>query len=166
MVSHNSSRDESVTAKQRMRRYGNIIKCYGENMSFGFSTPVETMIQLLVDDGNTNRGHRKNIFSPDFNYIGCYTGKHNGLDSICVIDYAGGFVTSGEDDIIEKQMSDFMKEEVTFRDMPASYASWRQKSKISVDGTLATKTTTRSLKLKDGSEKKLTVTLERQLALV
>lgn len=166
LVCHNSSDETSKTSKHRMRKYGNLIKCYGENMAFGCATPVEVLAQLLIDDGNMKRGHRSNILSPDFNYIGCYSGNHNGLDHITVINYAGGFIGAGDDDIIEKQMNEFLQEEVLFTDMPPNFSSWRQNSKIKVEGNIATKTTTRTFKLKDGSEKELKVTTEKKLNLV
>jgi len=45
------------------------------------------------------------------------------------IDYAGAFVVNGEPDPIEKQMDDFLKEEVEF-EMPENVRSWKQNSKI------------------------------------
>lgn len=50
--------------------------------------------------------------------------------------------------------------------MPTDFISWKQHSKIKVVGDLATKVTTRTLTMKDGSEKKLDVTSERKLRLV
>lgn len=58
------------------------------------------MIQLLVDDGSTSRGHRKNILNPAFNYIGVFTGDHSEFGNVSCIDYAGGFIAKGDTDII------------------------------------------------------------------
>lgn len=58
-------------------------------------------------------------------------------------------------------MDAFLKEDVDF-DMPDDVRSWKQNSKITVQGNLAKKTTTRLLKLKDGSEKTLEKTDERR----
>ena len=68
-----------------------------------------------------------------------------------VIDYAGAFVVKGEPDPIERQMDAFLKEEVEF-DMPENVRSWKQNSKIQVQGNLAKKTVVRTLMMKDGTE--------------
>jgi hypothetical protein len=57
-------------------------------------------------------------------------------------------------------MDDFMKEEVEFQ-MPEDVRSWKQNSKIQVQGITAVKTTIRTLKMKDGSEKEVTKTETR-----
>ena len=44
LVSHTSSADANAKAKHRMRKYGTVISCYGENMSFGCINPVEVII--------------------------------------------------------------------------------------------------------------------------
>ena len=80
------------------------------------------------------------------------------------LDYAGAFVASGEPDPIEKQMDAFLKEEVEF-EMPDGVRSWKQNSKIQVQGALAKKTTVRTLKMKDGTEQTLDKTIERLLDL-
>ena len=78
------------------------------------------------------------------------------------IDYCGGFVPQGEPDPIEKQMDAFLKEDVDFEsEMPDAVRSWKQNSKITVQGNVAKKTTTRLLKMKDGTEKNLEKTDER-----
>lgn len=87
------------------------------------------MIQLIVDDGVQNRGHRENIFNTEFNVMGCYTNPHKDFNQMTCIDYAGAFVVTGEVDPIEKQMDIFLKEEVEF-DMPEGVRSWKQNSKI------------------------------------
>lgn len=80
------------------------------------------------------------------------------------LDYAGAFVTSGEPDPIERQMDAFLKEDVEFN-MPDDVRSWKQNSKIQVQGNVAKKTTIRTLKMKDGSEKNLEQTAERKFEL-
>ena len=61
-------------------------------------------------------------------------------------------------------MDAFLKEEVEF-DMPENVRSWKQNSKIQVQGNMAKKTTVRTLKMKDGTEKVLDKTLERKFEL-
>ena len=79
-----------------------------------------------------------------------------------VIDYSASFVKAGAEDPIERQMDEFLKEEVQFDDMPHDIRGWKQNSKIQVQGHRALKTVTRTCRLKDGSEKVLTVTIERE----
>ena len=77
-----------------------------------------------------------------------------------VLDYAGAFVPQGEPDPIEKQMDAFLKEDVEF-ELPEDVRSWKQNSKIQVQGNIAKKTTIRVLKMKDGTEQTLEKTDER-----
>ena len=81
------------------------------------------------------------------------------------LDYAAAFVKAGEEDPIERQMDDFLKEDVEFSDMPPDIRGWKQNSKIQVQGNKAIKTVTRTCRLKDGSEKVLTETREREFDL-
>ena len=52
-------------------------------------------------------------------------------------------------------MNEFLKEEVMFDNMPDGVLSWKQHSKIKVIGAVATKTTVRTCKMKDGSERNI-----------
>lgn len=164
LIQHDSS-DGKSGVKERLRKYGNVVSCYGENLSFHCEEAKEVMIQLIVDDGVTNRGHRENIFNPEFNVMGCCTGLHKDFNQMSCIDYAGAFVVTGQSDPIEQQMDIFLKEEVEFDDMPEGVRSWKQNSKIQVQGNLAKKTVVRTLKMKDGTEKVITKTLERKFTL-
>ena len=72
------------------------------------------MLQLIVDDGVQNRGHRENIFNAEFAVMGSFTGDHKDFNSMTVIDYCGAFVANGAPDPIERQMDAFLKEDVEF----------------------------------------------------
>src|SRR5205823_4090054 len=76
----------------RMARFGKWVGCAGENISYGQRSAREIVCALIVDDGVRGRGHRKNIFNREFAIAGVATGTHARFGSMCVIDFAGGFV--------------------------------------------------------------------------
>ncbi len=75
----------------RMAKFGKWSGKAGENISYGFSDAKKIVAALIVDEGVPLRGHRKNIFSPDFTLAGIACGGHARFGSMCVIDFAGGF---------------------------------------------------------------------------
>ena len=101
---HHSSNDKEFKAKHRLKKYGNVIACYGENLSFGCNDPKEVMLHLIVDDGSHSRGHRNNIFSSEFNFMGCNSGAHTLTQMMSCLNYAAGYVAKGEKDPIEDQI--------------------------------------------------------------
>ncbi len=77
----------------RMERFGKWTGRWGENIDYGQRDARATVIRLIVDDGvRRSRGHRKNIFSSDFRVAGSATGFNASFGSMCVIDFAAGFV--------------------------------------------------------------------------
>ncbi len=78
------------SSKERIERYGKWNVRIAENIAYGGNTARQIMIYLLVDDGVSDRGHRKNFLHPDFKLVGVATGSHPFYNNMCVMDFAGG----------------------------------------------------------------------------
>jgi uncharacterized protein YkwD len=78
---------------QRLNRLGTWQGLVAENISAGEADARQVAIQLLVDDGIANRGHRHNLFNPDLHQAGAGAAPHRDYRTVVVIDYADGFVT-------------------------------------------------------------------------
>lgn len=82
---------DGSTPFKRIEKYGTY-KTAGENIAYGTNSGLEIVVQLLIDDGVSSRGHRKNILNAQFDATGVgYTKKHKTYGSVCVITYAGGY---------------------------------------------------------------------------
>lgn len=62
---------------------------WGENCSYGYNDAIDIVMQLLIDDGIKNLGHRKNILDPNFTYIGVAIRKHKRYEWNCVQNFGG-----------------------------------------------------------------------------
>ena len=89
VVGHDGS--DGSTFDDRVRRYGRWGTSLTENISYGPSTPRDVVIDLIVDDGIRDRGHRHNIFDPLAKVVGVACGRHATYGYMCVMAFAGSY---------------------------------------------------------------------------
>jgi uncharacterized protein YkwD len=82
---------DGSTMGQRMNRYGQWQMAAAENIDYGSDSARQVLISLIVDDGVSNRGHRKTIFDATMRVAGVACGSHRRYRTICVVDYAAAF---------------------------------------------------------------------------
>lgn len=90
-VGHDGT-DGSSTAS-RVGRYGTWQVSLSENI--GYSPVVhgrEVIENLIIDDGVSDRGHRRNIYDPSATLVGIACGPHARYSVNCVMVQAGGFI--------------------------------------------------------------------------
>lgn len=73
---------------QRLSQAGVEYSRVGENIDYGSTDAQEVLISLLVDDGVADRGHRINLFDPDWTTAGAGCGPHAAIRTVCVVNYA------------------------------------------------------------------------------
>ena len=82
---------QSGDMKERIERHGTWRGRIGENISYGPSDPRLVVMDLIIDDGVADRGHRRNIFDRSFGTIGVACGPHIRFRTVCVMDFATTF---------------------------------------------------------------------------
>jgi len=75
----------------RFNRYGRWSGKIGENISYGRFDAREVVVQLIVDDGVKDRGHRQNLFDPEFRVVGVACGEHSAYEAMCVTAFASAY---------------------------------------------------------------------------
>ena len=86
--------DGSSPARRAERR-GRWMAAMAENIAFGENPARQVVIQLLVDDGVPDRGHRANILDPRWSAEGVACGPHREYGQMCVMDYAVNYEERG-----------------------------------------------------------------------
>jgi len=86
---HKSSKGEDSAT--RVKRYGDFKGIYNgpwETCSYGYSKPLDIVLQLLVDDGVESRGHRLALMESAVHFMGTSIKPHKTYRFNCVIDFA------------------------------------------------------------------------------
>ena len=80
-----------TTGHQRFdKRFNPIMGKYNsvaENCAYGYNEAMEIVLKLLIDEGISSLGHRKNLLNPDYNSIGVSIKKHKSYRHNCVMDF-------------------------------------------------------------------------------
>ena len=73
----------------RMRRHGRWTAT-GEAIAYGPDRAEDVILQLIVDDGVPDRGHRRILFNPAYALVGAACAPHPVWRTVCVLDFARG----------------------------------------------------------------------------
>jgi uncharacterized protein YkwD len=79
---------DGSTFSERISRYGAWSGSCSENIDYGNNNARRIVMALIIDDGVSNRGHRKSIFEPRFMRIGVAFGHHKLYNYMCVVELA------------------------------------------------------------------------------
>lgn len=87
---HNIDGHTGSHGKTFQKRTNSIYKTYkgvGENLGFGYTSPIEIVMELLIDYDISNLGHRKTILDVRFTCVGVFIGPHSYYKTCCVMDF-------------------------------------------------------------------------------
>ena len=84
-VGHTSSNGTTFENRVRKKIKTGMI---AENCDYGNAEPLDIVMSLLIDDGITSLGHRKNILHPSLKYVGIAIEEHKTYRMNCVMDFS------------------------------------------------------------------------------
>jgi uncharacterized protein YkwD len=82
---------KSGSPQKRIERHGKWQGEIGEGIGYGPDKARLMVMQLIIDDGVPDRGHRQSIFRSIYRTAGVACGPHPTYRNMCVVDYAVGF---------------------------------------------------------------------------
>jgi len=82
---------KSGDIRQRIERHGTWTSGIAENIGYGPDTARLMVMELIIDDGVADRGHRKNMFNATFTTAGAACGPHPMYRKMCVMEFAVGY---------------------------------------------------------------------------
>lgn len=94
LLSHDGT--DGKTVSDRIEQHVEWDQNCGENIDVGSKTGQDVILSLLVDDGVKERGHRANLFKPDFKYVGIGCAPHREYEVVTIINYVGNLREKGK----------------------------------------------------------------------
>jgi uncharacterized protein YkwD len=93
LKTHSSGHRGSDGSKpeDRLNRFGMWDISVGENIVYESRLARNDLIGMIIDDGVSNRGHRRNIFSPQHTVVGIAGGQFEPGKTMYVLTFAGKF---------------------------------------------------------------------------
>ncbi len=89
---------KTIDIHKFVKKYGNFEGDFNKSLEFGGINPINVLNNLVVGDGDANRGHRQTLFNSSFNLIGVANGKHPDFGSLTVIIFCTNFVSYNKQD--------------------------------------------------------------------
>lgn len=74
---------------QRFKKHAEHLDVTAENLQYGYESPIDIVMDLLIDFDTPNLGHRKNILDESFSLIGISIQEHKSYDYITVMSFGG-----------------------------------------------------------------------------
>jgi len=85
---------DGSSMNSRIERQGQWSGSISENIDYASISAREVIVSLLVDDGVSGRGHRRNLLDPTIRFAGAACGPHLSYRTMCVMDHAGSFTAA------------------------------------------------------------------------
>ena len=84
-LGHDSS--DGTTFTMRIQKFHKPVTV-SENCAYGYSDAVSNVMEMLIDEGVTDRTHRHNILGKTFHHVGVSIKPHKMMDFNCVVDFS------------------------------------------------------------------------------
>ena len=82
---HDSS--DGTTFTLRIHKFHKVVTV-SENCSYGYSDALSNVMEMLIDEGVTDRTHRHNILGKTYHHIGVSIKAHKNMEFNCVMDFS------------------------------------------------------------------------------
>jgi uncharacterized protein YkwD len=83
-IGHLSADGANPRDRNVRRGGGNYV---AETITYGPSTAIEVVRQLIVDDAVPSRGHRRTVFAAEMRFAGAACGPHRDYRVMCVVEF-------------------------------------------------------------------------------
>ena len=107
---HEPDELNNINVEDIISKYGTFNGNFSRSIDFGGETPEQVLINLLVCDGDPNRGQRDSLLSTDLKVVGVANGKHDIYRRCTVIVCCTQFYNAHEKD--DKEYFGMGKEEM------------------------------------------------------